>query len=175
MPLSSGHLFINLFIYLFIYWYFLMAGIWGLFLLCGGSSWVPPCPALCFLGCCHALRSTTEVGCLQAPMLPCPFGAGMEGRREGESHQCLSPSHRSPCATSPRCAPLRAHLCFLTQPPGGSLLGSCWICCCRFLEMVIRARMCRSRCGEKTKPGILLPCGEDQKRKAGSAECLKHN
>ncbi|XP_027752382.1 protein FAM78B isoform X2 [Empidonax traillii] len=77
-------------------------------------------------------------------------------------------------ARSPR-APSRARPYLLARPPGVSLFGSRWICCCQFLEMVRRAGTHECHYGEQTKPGILLPCGENRKeRKAGFAECLKH-
>lgn len=157
----------------------------GHFCCMAGAAGSPPAQSLAFQGaavCLGASLGRDPCG----TCAPVPFWS-QGGRKEGnhvgacgEDTPCPSPSHRSSKPLYPlpmRCAPSLSHLYLLTCPPGVSPFGSCWICCCQFPGMVGRARTCGCCYGEKTKPGILLPRGEnrkEEKRKAGFAECLKH-
>lgn len=162
-----------------------MAGSQGVISAAWQGQLGPPLPSPLRFGVLLCVWEHRWGGIFVVPELPSPFGA-RERRKERnhvgackEDTPCLSPSRRSSkplCPLPRRCAPSRAHLYLLTRPPGISPFGSCWICCCQFPGMVRRARTCGCCYGEKTKPGILLPRGENrkEKRKAGFAECLKH-
>lgn len=133
-----------------------------------GQLGLPPTQPPVFWG---AAGSTSGEGCLWVPTLPSPFCEGVTPVPAGKAPgACPLPAE----AQSPR-APSSVHPYLLTRPPGTSLSSSHWICCFQFLEMVGGARTYECHYGEKTKPGILLPRGENRnERKAGFAECLKH-
>lgn len=95
--------------------------------------------------------------------------------KEEEPHQCLQGGH---LVLAPSLQKFGA-LCSLLYPSlftdPASWCFSRWICCSQFPGRAGGARMDECHYGEQTKPGILLPHGENQKeRKAGFAECLKH-
>lgn len=157
----------------------------GHFCCVAGAAGSPP-PSPLHFGVLPHVWECSWGGMLASPHAPVRFGASGEkgrGNHVGtcrEDTRCLFPSRKSSkplCPLPRRCAPSRARPYLLTRPPGISPFGSRWICCCQFPELVRRARTCGCHYGEKTKPGILLPHGENQKeekRKAGFAECLKH-
>lgn len=137
------------------------------FLLHIGGSWVsPPTQPPCIFG--VLLGATSGGGIFWVPTLPSPLFAGGE---EGRGIPAV-PAGRAPGAFPAPCrsSELRCSLpCPSRFPePGAPPAG--------FATPGEAGRARRGEChyGEQTKPGILLPRGENRKEtKAGFAECLK--
>lgn len=160
---ASGHLFIYLFIYLSYLLVFIDNWKSGWGGLISAAQWGQ-------LGLPHSQPLPFGV-LLGAPLgAPTPFWRGRGGKGSTPCLQGGRPVLPLPCRSLERSLPCPS---LFTDPASWCL--SRWICCFQPLERAGGARMDECHYGEQTKPGILLPRGENQReRKAGFAECLKH-